>query len=506
MIKSKPTRGAQDSASELSIRARNNPLALILDHMLNGVAYCQVIYAEGKATDWVYLFTNRAFHSQTGFGPVAGKRASEVIPGVHTLDPQVLETYARVAGSGIPERFEYFVNSLNAWFSVQVYCPKPAHFVAVFDNTTERIRREAALQSAQDHLSLALRASHSGIWDWNIPEGTLYWTPEFMELFGFDPATTVPSFDAWRAAVHPDDRVAAEDYISSAVRERTPLLNEYRIVLPAGHIRWIRGYGNTIYGDDGQPLRMAGICVDTTEENALATAAATADAASQAKNSFLAMMSHELRTPLSAIIGFSALMLDEHPGDRITVERAHLEAINSSGHQLLELVSEVLDISRIESGRLAITIDSVDLAGLVREQCDLMSLEATEHALQLDHAGCEHPVVVRADAKRVRQVLRNLISNAIKYTDHGQVRVGIALDAGMAKVSVRDTGIGIPSAEQSKLFVPFGRVHSRNASIRPGVGLGLTISRRLVDAMGGAMGFTSEEGRGSTFWFTLPLP
>jgi len=121
-----------------------------------------------------------------------------------------------------------------------------------------------------------------------------------------------------------------------------------------------------------------------------------------------------------------------------------------------------------------------------------MSLDATEHGLQLGHAGCEHAVIVRADAKRVRQFLRNLTSNAIKYTYQGQVRVGVVLEAGMAKISVRNSGIGIPSAEQSKLFVPFGCVNSRNGRIRPGVGLGLTISRRLFEAMGGSMGFTSE--------------
>jgi PAS domain S-box-containing protein len=506
MTKSEHARGAADGESRLSMPASDGSLPLILDHMLNGVAYCRVVYEEGKATDWVYLFTNPAFHRQTGLGPVAGKRASEAIPGIQTLDPQLVEIYGRVATSGVPEKFEYFVNSLRAWCSAQVYCPKPAHFVAVFDVITESKRREDDLRSAQDHLSLALRASHSGIWDWDIPEGTLYWTPEFMELFGLDPATTAPSFDVWRAAVHPDDRVAAEEHISSAVRDRTQLFNEYRIVLPAGHIRWVRAYGNTIYSDDGLPLRMAGICVDATEEKSLASAAANADAASQAKNRFLATMSHELRTPLNAIIGFSALMLAGQPDDRVTVDRKQLEMVNAAGHQLLELVSEVLDISGIESGRLAIATDSVDLAGLVREQCDLMNLEVTEHGLQLCHAGCERPVIVRADAKRVRQVLRNLISNAIKYTDHGQVRVDATREGGVAKISVRDTGIGIPSAEQSKLFVPFGRIHSDSGRIRPGVGLGLAISRRLVESMGGAMGFSSEEGRGSTFWFMLPLP
>jgi signal transduction histidine kinase len=199
-------------------------------------------------------------------------------------------------------------------------------------------------------------------------------------------------------------------------------------------------------------------------------------------------------------------MLEDQSAHRISVDRKQLEIINSSGRQLLELVSEILDISRVESGRLAIDIDSVDLAALIREQCDLMILQAKELGLTLRSAGCDEPFTIRADAKRVRQVLRNLISNAIKFTDHGEIRVRLVLEGGVAKVSVQDEGIGIPLAEQAKLFVPFGRIQAPNGRVRPGTGLGLTISRRLMEAMGGALEFTSEEGRGSTFWFTLPLP
>ena len=486
-------------------RIGNDALVLILDHMMNGVAYCQIVFEEGKPADWVYLYTNAAFHAQTGLGPVAGRRASEVIPGINEVDPHLIEIYGRVATTESAEKFETFVASLDAWFSVQVYCPQRGYFIAVFDVITERKRREQDLQSTQDRLSLAQRASHSGVWDWDIPTGTLFWSEEFMEVFGFDAAVTTPSFDVWRRVVHPDDLETAEERIQAAVRDHTSLFNEYRIVLPTGTVRWIRAYGNTFYDDRGLPLRMIGICLDVTDAKALADVAAIADAANQAKSSFLATMSHELRTPLNSVIGFSSVMLEGLAGDINAEQRTQLGIIKRSGEQLLELVSEVLDIANIEAGKLKIENKPVNLKSLVHEQCSLMSVQAMERGLDLVHAGGGTRIVVLADGKRLRQVIRNLVANAIKFTDHGFVRVCVGTEGRFAKVSIRDSGIGIPLAEQARLFVPFGRVKGPGQQERSGTGMGLAISRRLVEAMGGEIGVTSESAGGSTFWFTVPL-
>jgi PAS domain S-box-containing protein len=480
-------------------------MVLNLDHMLNAVAYCQVVFEAGRPVDWIHLSTNRAFHTQTGLGPVVGKRASEAIPGIHVADPHLLELYGQVAATGTAARFETFVASLNAWFSVQAYCPALGYFVAFFDVVTAGKRRETDLKSAQERLSLAQRASHSGIWDWNIPAGTLYWSDEFMELFGLEAAATTPSFDIWRRTLHPDDLGPAEERVLAAVKDHRPLFNEYRIVLPTGGIRWIRAYGDTIYDDHGRPLRMIGICLDVTEAKSLAEAAASADAASRAKSEFLATMSHELRTPLNSVIGFSALMLDGLSGEFTAEQRHQLAIIKRSGEQLLEMVSEVLNMARIEAGKLEIESGPVDLSALVREQCDLMRVQATERGLDLVYCDSGQETVVLADGKRVRQVLRNLVSNAIKFTDQGSIRVSVDASDGMAKVTVVDSGIGIPRAEQSKLFVPFGRVQRPGERERYGTGLGLVISRRLVQAMAGEIGLVSEAHAGSTFWFTLPL-
>jgi signal transduction histidine kinase len=250
---------------------------------------------------------------------------------------------------------------------------------------------------------------------------------------------------------------------------------------------------------------MIGICVDVTEAKTLVEVAASADSASQAKSTFLAMMSHELRTPLNSIIGFSSLILDGLAGDITPEQRKQLTIVRRSGEQLLELVAEILDIANIEAGRLAIELAPVQLQSLIEEQCELMKLQADERKLDLKPAVCDAAIVVRADSRRLRQVIRNLVANAIKFTDRGHVQVRVAIDDGVARVVVEDTGIGIPSAEHNKVFTPFRRVRDLNGSERAGTGLGLAITRRLVEAMGGAIGFASESGRGSAFWFTVPL-
>jgi len=477
----------------------------IPEHMLNGIAYCRMLYQAGRPYDWVYLYTNPAFHTQTGLGPLAGKRASEAIPGIIEADRFLLDIYDRVASSGNPERFERFVASLDEWFSVQVYCPKRGDFVAVFDVITEKKKRECELRAAQERLSLAQKASYSGVWDWNMRTGDIVWSAELIELFGLDPVTAASSFETWRQVVHPDDLVAAEDRIHCAVRDHTHLVNEYRIVRPDGEQRWIRAHGSTIYDDAGQPLRMIGICVDVTEAKTLVEVAASADSASQAKSAFLAIMSHELRTPLNSVIGFSSLLLDGLTGDLTAAQRKQLTIVRRSGEQLLELVTEILDIANIEAGKLAIELKPVLLHALIEEQCELMQLQAGDRNLELRFPVRDETVVALADSKRLRQVIRNLVTNAIKFTDRGYVQVRVDVDGGMARVAVEDSGIGIPVEEHGKVFTPFRRVQDPDGSVRAGAGLGLAISRRLVEAMGGTIGFASEPGRGSTFWFTLPL-
>ena len=229
-----------------------------------------------------------------------------------------------------------------------------------------------------------------------------------------------------------------------------------------------------------------------------------AEAADRVKSVFLATVSHELRTPLNSIIGFSDLLLQGMTGPLAPEQARQVGIISGAGRHLLSLVSDFLDISKIEAGALALHVRPFDLCSLLEGDVAGYRKAAEDKGLRFDwqgHDGCR----VLADDKRVRQVVANLVSNAIKFTDHGCVTLSVEKDDDRACITVRDTGVGIAPADQAELFEPFRQVRTAATVHRDGTGLGLAIARRLVEAMGGEIGVASEPGAGSRFWFTLPV-
>jgi signal transduction histidine kinase len=232
------------------------------------------------------------------------------------------------------------------------------------------------------------------------------------------------------------------------------------------------------------------------------------DQASRLKDQFLANMSHELRTPLNSVIGFSDLLVTMASVDTplTDTQRDYVETISRNGRHLLELINELLDLSKIAAGRLELRLEPLELEPVLREAADSVraQLEAHKHRLALEPP--EPPVVVTADRGRLRQVLLNLLSNAIKFTTDGgriTLRAGPE-DAGRVRIAVTDTGIGIAPADQHRLFQEFVQLDASPSRRYEGTGLGLALSKRLVELHGGAIGVESQLGQGSTFWFTVP--
>ncbi|MFO0750601.1 MAG: ATP-binding protein [Myxococcota bacterium] len=241
------------------------------------------------------------------------------------------------------------------------------------------------------------------------------------------------------------------------------------------------------------------------QEDSLRGAKELAERASSAKSQFLSSVSHELRTPLNAILGFAQLLeTDESAAE---VHRAHAREILESGYHLLALVDDVLDLTRIESGRVSVSLGAVPLEEAVRESLTLVEAQAQVRSVSIVVAD-EWPAAVIADHTRLRQVLINLLSNAVKYNvAGGQVEVGCEVLEGAApkvRVSVRDSGPGIPEKRMSELFQPFNRLGAEGLGVE-GTGIGLVVAKQLLELMGGVIGAESRLGEGSTFWFDLPL-
>jgi signal transduction histidine kinase/HAMP domain-containing protein len=232
------------------------------------------------------------------------------------------------------------------------------------------------------------------------------------------------------------------------------------------------------------------------------------DAAMKSKDQFLSNISHELRTPLNSIIGFTDLLLTQELGPALSdQQRDFLETVARNGRQLLELINELLDLQRIAAGRMELKPETVELAGLLSETVDTVQAQALKHGHALVVTPPARDLRVHADRGRVRQILLNLLSNAIKFTpDGGRITlVAATVNGGAeARIAVTDTGIGIAAEDQEKLFKEFSQLDASASRKYEGTGLGLALSRRLVELQGGEIGVESEMGKGSTFWFTLP--
>lgn len=305
------------------------------------------------------------------------------------------------------------------------------------------------------------------------------------------------------SVVHPDDRQVLVDAIHAQAAVDGI---EYRIVRPDGEQRWLMSRGFPIRDAEGRLYRVAGITEDVTArkeaEEAIRTAMEAAERANQAKSQFLSRMSHELRTPLNAILGFGQLLEADvtTPEDRESVEQ-----ILRAGRHLLELINEVLDLARVEAGAVNVHVETVSVTQVVREAMDLIRPLADRRGIRVDAALPAALGHVLADPQRLKQVLLNFLSNAIKYNHEGGAVMVRCLDAGneRLRVEVADTGPGIGADERDKLFVPFERLGAERLGVE-GAGLGLALCRALAELMGGEVGVRSLVGDGSTFWIELP--
>ncbi len=518
--------------------------------------------------------------------------------------------------------------------------------VTVFRDMTELKRREVELRQSRERFELAVRGSGDGIWDWDLTSNTVYFSPRWKSLLGYEDDEIPNLFPEWERRVHPDDCERAKETINAYFNDPTaPWYElEHRLKHKDGSYRWILSRGLAVRDSAGKPQRMAGSHTDITRlketitalgdsetlyhslvetfplsifrknregrftfgngrflatlgitleelrgktdydfyprelaekyraddlrvitsresfdsveehvrphgeklfvqviktpvydargqvvgvqvlfwdvtekkqaEEALRRAREAAESASQAKSEFLANMSHEIRTPMNAVVGMTELLLGTslEPG-----QRDYLDMVRKSADSLMAVINDILDFSKIEAGKMDLERVAFDLREVVGDALATLALRAHQKGLELAcHISSGVPAAVVGDPQRLRQVLVNLVGNAIKFTDGGEVLVSVELQNDLdsdnpqsaichLQFSVRDTGIGIPPEKQRLIFDPFAQADGSSTRRYGGTGLGLTISARLVEMMGGRLTVESEPGHGSTFGFTLPF-
>ena len=384
-----------------------------------------------------------------------------------------------------------------------------------FTEESERIAAEQQALEMSGRLTMGLNAANGGDWEWNIQTHGLELSARWLSLFGYQRTADTEHFAWFSQRVHPDDvaviEAALEAHFTGRIHEYSA---EFRVRTSDGSYRWTLGCGRVVERDAlGKPVRMQGINLDIEPakqaELALREIAERADAANQAKSDFLATISHELRTPLSGVIGMTELLQGTHLDDR---QQSLVSSCRSSSKLLLDLINGVLDFSKIEAGHLDLEHEPFSPERCVRSAAAVMALHAHHAGLELDVViGPGLPARCLGDNGRLRQVLVNLMANAVKFTEAGRVRIALTTaDRPDAKAhslcfAVTDTGIGIPADKQATLFEPFVQTDPSVTRRYGGTGLGLSICRSLVQAMGGDITVDSASGRGSTFTATVPL-
>ena len=374
------------------------------------------------------------------------------------------------------------------------------------------------LRLSEERLAQSLDGGGMGLWDWDLRNDAVFFSERWFGMLGYGPDELSQHVHTWMGLMHPDEAEGVLERVQATLDNPTEggYQNEHRLRCRDGRWAWILARGKVLCDPQGKPTRMVGVHVDISDrkagEEALRRAGdeqrrarQEAEEANRAKSAFLAAMSHEIRTPMNGVLGMLQLL----NGTELSAEQRRLtETGEHSALALLAIINDILDLSKIEAGKTELESIPFDPADTIEDVTRLLDHRAQERGLRVHRLlQTSLPARVRGDPGRFRQVLTNLLGNALKFTEVGEVRVAARWeqreDGGWLMVDVTDTGIGIPKDTIPKLFSPFTQADASTTRRYGGTGLGLSISRRLVELMGGELRVESTVGVGSTFSFAV---
>jgi len=387
-----------------------------------------------------------------------------------------------------------------------------AHLSSIIQEITERKKAENELKQLSTRLALATRAGRVGVWDYDIENNIILWDDQMFEIYGINKTNFKNTYNNWLSCIYKDDLANAELEIQMAIKDVKEYDTEFRVIWEDNSLHNVRAIATVQRDFNGKPIRMVGTNWEITEqkklESVLLNAKLVAEMANKSKSLFLANMSHEIRTPLNAIIGFSQLL--DRDTDLTYIQKEYITSIIRAGEHLLTLINNVLELSKVEAGRVVLTPVNINLHAFI-EEIKMIFKEKVEskHLQFIFEFDNNLPRIIYVDEQKLRQIMINLIGNAIKFTEEGGIAIRVRVDNFDKEnsnliVEIQDSGCGIAENELSILFKHFVQTTSgiRNSN---GTGLGLALSRELAILMGGDIQVNSSLGKGSVFTINVAI-
>jgi PAS domain S-box-containing protein len=488
----------------------------VLDRVADG------FYAVDR--DWRIRYVNQRTAELWGRTreELVGRTLWELFPDAENTEGYRMHQLA--ARTGKPVAFDTFSPNLRGWVEARIY-PGPAGLSVYFRDASERKRIEESLRESETRLAQALAAAEIGTTRFLVPDQVYHFDERAREMLGFQRSRVAR--DVVEGQVHPEDLDEFRAVRERAVRPggRDEFHHSFRFLRPDGLERWFRVHARVLFEEESgsrRPVAAVGVFLDVTDQvaaerellasketaerarDAAETAREQAEQASRAKDHFLSSISHELRTPLSAVIGYAELLETQFRGPLNDVQLEYLARIKASARHQAAIIDEILTFSRTEAGKEVARPKDVDLAAVCREVVEMLGLRIEAGGVNVLLVGADAPVPAYTDPGKVRQILVNLVGNALKYTEQGHVEVTMEAGDDQVGFRVHDTGPGIPPDRLEDIFLPFTQLDQSPTRSKGGTGLGLTICRRLTELLGGTITVDSCPGNGSTFTVRLP--
>jgi PAS domain S-box-containing protein len=383
----------------------------------------------------------------------------------------------------------------------------------LIQTNNELFKAKESIEESKIRLELAIEAGEHGFWDWKLETNETYFSPSYYTMLGYKNKELPMNLNTFMMLLHSNDALIVMPIVQQSIESGKPYQVEFRLKCKDGSYKWILGKGKSYRSDDsGKTNRAVGVHIDIHERKMmmddLQTAKEKAEESGRLKSAFLANMSHEIRTPMNGILGFANLLKEPNlSGDE---QQEFISIIEKSGERMLNIINNIVDISKIEAGLMEVNITNTNINDQSEYVYNFFKPEAEAKGLSffLKKALPSEETSVKTDSEKVYAILTNLVKNAIKYCEHGAIEFGYTItneyDRSFLQFYVKDTGIGIPEDKLDAIFERFIQTHISDKMARQGAGLGLAITKAYVEMLGGKIWVESKEGDGSTFYFTLP--